>query len=106
MNTHKCQSICNVLSTDTEPLYPVSAKTCNSGFEYRTGQPSCYKTCANVYVDLHEDCYDNIVSGCFCPEGMYLDENHTCIMAHECKCKLQDRYYSHGDEAYMACNPW
>ena len=54
---------------------------------------------------MAEECYMTKVSGCACPENMYM-QNGTCVPAHECECYYEGRSFLHGDVTKMKCNKW
>ncbi|XP_041059041.1 mucin-6-like [Carcharodon carcharias] len=61
---------------------------------------ACNQTCkALMQYDFTCDDDDVPVSGCGCPEGMYLDENGICIDKTQCPCYISDNVIKHGHSA-------
>nr|XP_045582104.1 hemocytin-like isoform X3 [Procambarus clarkii] len=71
-------------------------KTCLGGLEYRTCVSGCVRTCENYeLLDTDPDACSLVpVEGCFCPEGMVLD-NGTCV--EESICEMCDKEHHVGD---------
>ncbi|XP_066594945.1 hemocytin-like [Prorops nasuta] len=57
---------------------------CTNGQTYQICGNSCTRSCADISFD--QDCREECVEGCNCPEGQTLDLNGECIPIGRCPC--------------------
>ncbi|CAI9167415.1 unnamed protein product [Rangifer tarandus platyrhynchus] len=71
-------------------------QTCPLNMRYRECGSPCVDTCSNP--EHSQLCEDHCVAGCFCPEGMVLDDiGHTgCIPVSGCSCMYSGATYAPG----------
>ncbi|XP_023578670.1 mucin-6 [Octodon degus] len=75
---------------------------CPASQEYQECGAACTRTCSNPW----HSCPSSCTFGCFCPEGMVLDDlslNHTCVPLSQCPCMLNGAVYSPGEVREAAC---
>ncbi|XP_013358360.1 PREDICTED: mucin-6 [Chinchilla lanigera] len=75
---------------------------CPASQEYQECGAACTRTCSNP----RHSCPSSCTFGCFCPEGMVLDDlstNHTCVPLSQCPCMLNGVVYSPGEVTAAAC---
>ncbi|KAL3832552.1 hypothetical protein ACJMK2_024186, partial [Sinanodonta woodiana] len=78
-------------------------KNCTDGRVYLDNMPSCPRTCSALHYVMPDECYTNIVSGCDCPAGTFLQDG-MCVTAQECKCYYNGQSYVDGQTTKMKCN--
>ncbi|KAF5928717.1 hypothetical protein HPG69_013811, partial [Diceros bicornis minor] len=72
---------------------------CPANQVYQECGEACLKTCSNP----QHSCSSFCTFGCFCPEGMVLDDvsknqtNHTCVPVTQCPCTLSGVAYAPGE---------
>ncbi|XP_004403881.1 PREDICTED: mucin-6 [Odobenus rosmarus divergens] len=79
-----------------------SVGPCPANQVYQECGEACIKTCSNP----QHTCSSFCTFGCFCPEGMVLDDiskNHTCIPVTQCPCMLNGVVYAPGEVVTAAC---
>ncbi|XP_048466531.1 mucin-2-like [Rhincodon typus] len=70
---------------------------CPETNEFLYGMKACNQTCRSlVEHDFTCDIEDVLVSGCGCPEGLYLDDFGDCVDRFSCPCKIGDTIIKHG----------
>ncbi|XP_053781446.1 mucin-6 isoform X3 [Desmodus rotundus] len=75
---------------------------CPANQVYQECGEACLKTCSNPQYSCASFC----TSGCFCPEGMVLDDiskNLTCVPIAQCPCTLSGVAYAPGEVTADAC---
>ncbi|XP_030892650.1 mucin-6 [Leptonychotes weddellii] len=79
-----------------------SVGPCPANQVYQECGEACIKTCSNP----QHTCSSFCTFGCFCPEGMVLDDvskNHTCVPITQCPCMLNGVVYAPGEVVTAAC---
>ncbi|XP_032270735.1 mucin-6 [Phoca vitulina] len=79
-----------------------SVGPCPANQVYQECGEACTKTCSNP----QHTCSSFCTFGCFCPEGMVLDDvskNHTCVPISQCPCMLNGVVYAPGEVVTAAC---
>uniref|UniRef100_A0A8C4LE87 VWFD domain-containing protein n=1 Tax=Equus asinus asinus TaxID=83772 RepID=A0A8C4LE87_EQUAS len=79
-----------------------SVGQCPANQVYQECGEACVKTCSNP----QHSCSSFCTFGCFCPEGMVLDDtskNYTCVPVTQCPCKLSGVAYAPGEVTIAAC---
>ncbi|XP_073745913.1 mucin-6 [Callorhinus ursinus] len=79
-----------------------SVGPCPANQVYQECGEACIKTCSNP----QHTCSSFCTFGCFCPEGMVLDDvskNHTCMPVTRCPCMLNGVVYAPGEVMTAAC---
>ncbi|XP_014651217.1 PREDICTED: mucin-6 [Ceratotherium simum simum] len=82
-----------------------SVGQCPANQVYQECGEACLKTCSNP----QHSCSSFCTFGCFCPEGMVLDDvsknqtNHTCVPVTQCPCTLSGVAYAPGEVTTAAC---
>ncbi|XP_047374628.1 mucin-6 isoform X2 [Sciurus carolinensis] len=79
-----------------------SVGQCPANQVYQECGTACIRTCSNP----QHSCASSCTSGCFCPEGMVLDDlsnNHTCVPVSQCPCMLNGVVYGSGKVTRAAC---
>ncbi|XP_027950071.1 mucin-6 [Eumetopias jubatus] len=79
-----------------------SVGPCPANQVYQECGEACIKTCSNP----QHTCSSFCTFGCFCPEGMVLDDvskNHTCMPVTQCPCMLNGVVYAPGEVVTAAC---
>ncbi|KAM8928861.1 mucin-5AC [Lycaon pictus] len=71
-------------------------QTCPLNLQYRECGSPCADTCSNP--EHSQLCEDHCMAGCFCPEGMVLDDigQTGCIPASQCACVYNGATYAPG----------
>ncbi|XP_034869659.1 mucin-5AC [Mirounga leonina] len=78
-------------------------QTCPLNMEYHECSSPCADTCSNL--EHSQLCEDHCVAGCFCPEGMVLDDlgQAGCIPATQCSCVYNGAVYAPGASYTTDC---
>lgn len=77
-------------------FYALFLGFCKSkGLEYS----SCGTTCGN-FLDDPRTCEP----GCFCPDGLALHENGTCVYPEDCQCVEGGKFYNSGEVSPSDCS--
>ncbi|XP_040111164.1 mucin-6 [Oryx dammah] len=79
-----------------------SVGQCPANQLYRECGETCVRTCSNP----RHGCSSFCTFGCFCPEGMVLDDiskNHSCVPEPQCPCMLSGAVYAPGEVTTAAC---
>ncbi|KAM9078712.1 mucin-6-like [Megaptera novaeangliae] len=79
-----------------------SVGQCPANQVYRECGETCVRTCSNP----QHSCSSFCTFGCFCPEGMVLDDiskNHSCVPVPQCPCMLSGVVYAPGEVTTAAC---
>ncbi|XP_055270837.1 mucin-6 [Moschus berezovskii] len=79
-----------------------SVGQCPANQVYRECGEACVQTCSNP----QHSCSSFCAFGCFCPEGMVLDDiskNHSCVPESQCPCMLSGVVYAPGEVTTAAC---
>ncbi|XP_060976915.1 mucin-6 [Dama dama] len=79
-----------------------SVGQCPANQVYRECGETCVQTCSNP----QHSCSSFCTFGCFCPEGMVLDDiskNHSCVSEPQCPCTLSGVVYAPGEVTTAAC---
>ncbi|XP_077915227.1 mucin-5AC [Halichoerus grypus] len=78
-------------------------QTCPLNMEYHECGSPCADTCSNP--EHSQLCEDHCVAGCFCPEGMVLDDlgQAGCIPATQCSCVYNGAVYAPGASYTADC---
>ncbi|KAI5278520.1 Mucin-5Ac [Manis pentadactyla] len=81
-------------------------QTCPGNMQHRECGSPCANTCSNP--GRAQLCEDHCVAGCFCPEGMVLDDiGHTgCIPVSRCSCVYSGDTYAPGAVYATDCTRW
>ncbi|XP_035885931.1 mucin-5AC [Phyllostomus discolor] len=71
-------------------------QTCPLNMQYRECGSPCADTCSNL--EHSQACEDHCVAGCFCPEGMVLDDigQTGCVPVSQCPCTHNGATYAPG----------
>nr|KAF6398484.1 hypothetical protein HJG59_010458 [Molossus molossus] len=71
-------------------------QTCPHNMQYRECGSPCADTCSNL--EHSQLCEDHCVAGCFCPEGMVLDDigQAGCVPVSQCPCVYNGATYAPG----------
>ncbi|XP_071073957.1 mucin-5AC [Dasypus novemcinctus] len=71
-------------------------QTCPLNMEYRECGSPCADTCSNL--EHSQLCEDHCVAGCFCPQGMVLDDvgRSGCVPVSQCPCTYNGASYAPG----------
>ncbi|XP_058925316.2 mucin-6 [Kogia breviceps] len=80
-----------------------SVGQCPANQVYRECGETCVRTCSNP----QHGCSSSCTFGCFCPEGMVLDDiskNHSCVPVPQCPCMLSGVVYAPGEVTTAACH--
>ncbi|XP_012888807.1 PREDICTED: mucin-6 [Dipodomys ordii] len=75
---------------------------CPANQIYQECGTPCIGTCSNP----QHSCSSTCTSGCFCPDGMVLNDlttNHTCVPISQCPCMLGGALYQPGQATRAAC---
>ncbi|KAM4845225.1 mucin-6, partial [Thomomys bottae] len=75
---------------------------CPANQIYQECGTPCIRTCSNP----QHSCSSACTFGCFCPEGMVLNDlttNHTCVPISQCPCTRHGELYRPGQVARAAC---
>ena len=82
-------------------------KSCPGGQVYKDCGSACPRTCPAINYGMDEDCPDTCVSGCQCPDNLYLDiGGDKCVPVEECSCVVNRKIYRPGDMIMKDCNKW
>ncbi|KAL3832528.1 hypothetical protein ACJMK2_024162 [Sinanodonta woodiana] len=76
---------------------------CPSGTVYQEHMSSCPFTCSNLYTIQQGHCVQQLISGCNCPNGYYI-QNGVCMKPEECLCFKNKTPYKNGDIVKDQCN--
>ncbi|XP_073665560.1 mucin-6 [Tursiops truncatus] len=79
-----------------------SVGQCPANQVYRECGETCVQTCSNP----RRSCSGFCTFGCFCPEGMVLDDiskNHSCVPVPQCPCMLSGVVFAPGEVTTAAC---
>ncbi|XP_073745916.1 mucin-5AC [Callorhinus ursinus] len=78
-------------------------QTCPLSMEYHECGSPCADTCSNL--EHSQLCEDHCMAGCFCPEGMVLDDlgQAGCIPATQCSCVYNGAVYAPGASYATDC---
>ncbi|XP_045870563.1 mucin-6 [Meles meles] len=79
-----------------------SVGPCPANQVYQECGAACARTCSNP----QHTCSSFCTFGCFCPEGMVLDDvskNHTCVPLAQCPCVLHGMAHAPGEVVTDAC---
>uniref|UniRef100_A0A8C6CJ48 VWFD domain-containing protein n=1 Tax=Monodon monoceros TaxID=40151 RepID=A0A8C6CJ48_MONMO len=79
-----------------------SVGQCPANQVYRECGETCLQTCSNP----RHSCSSFCTFGCFCPEGMVLDDiskNHSCVPVPQCPCMLSGVVFAPGEVTTAAC---
>ncbi|XP_030620205.1 mucin-6 [Delphinapterus leucas] len=79
-----------------------SVGQCPANQVYRECGKTCVQTCSNP----RHSCSSFCTFGCFCPEGMVLDDiskNHSCVPVPQCPCMLSGVVFAPGEVTTAAC---
>uniref|UniRef100_A0A087X468 VWFD domain-containing protein n=1 Tax=Poecilia formosa TaxID=48698 RepID=A0A087X468_POEFO len=93
-------------------------KSCPSSQIFTYNHRRCQLTCSSLSSD-QRSCTSNFlpVVGCFCPDGLYLNEKDTCVPKEECSCFHKGEYIEAGkslnidtehcvcDDGKLHCHP-
>jgi hypothetical protein len=84
------------------------AMQCDEGQVYKACGSACAATCEAMSNSATQSymCESKCVEGCFCPDGMVLDEDNKCIAASDCKCFHEKRQYPVGSFLKKQCQDW
>ncbi|XP_053514219.1 mucin-5AC [Artibeus jamaicensis] len=79
-------------------------ETCPLDMQYRECGSPCTDTCSNL--EHSQACEDHCVAGCFCPEGMVLDDigQKGCVPASQCPCVHNGATYATGASYSTECS--
>ncbi|XP_053305740.1 mucin-5B-like [Spea bombifrons] len=85
----------------TKDLCP---KMCSSNMEYKECGSPCSDSCSDPERVL--TCDEYCMAGCFCPEGLILDDisNYECIPIEKCSCTYNGNIYSPGASYSTSCS--
>ncbi|XP_062054496.1 mucin-5AC [Lepus europaeus] len=77
--------------------------TCPHDMEYHECRSPCADTCSNP--ERSQLCEDHCVAGCFCPEGMVLDDigQAGCVPVTQCACTYNGTTYASGAKYSTDC---
>ena len=69
---------------------------------------SCGSMCQKKCFDNDKECNsDECVEGCFCPNGLVLNESGRCIKQEQCSCKENGMIYLNGQVFEKeGCQKW
>uniref|UniRef100_A0A0G2K1Y4 Mucin 5AC, oligomeric mucus/gel-forming n=2 Tax=Rattus norvegicus TaxID=10116 RepID=A0A0G2K1Y4_RAT len=78
-------------------------QTCLLNMEYQECGSPCVDTCSNPQHS--QVCEDHCVAGCFCPEGMVLDDSNQtgCVPVSQCACLYNGTLYAPGTSYSTDC---
>ncbi|CAL8403839.1 unnamed protein product [Boreogadus saida] len=78
-------------------------KTCPFNMEYHECGSPCANTCSNP--DASQTCDSHCTDGCFCPEGMVVDDvtNQGCVPLKSCPCSYNGKTYMPGESYPSNC---
>ncbi|KAK7930492.1 hypothetical protein WMY93_006887 [Mugilogobius chulae] len=78
-------------------------KTCPLKMEYRECSSPVMDTCSNPDASSTND--EHCMDGCFCPEGMVLDDltGKGCIPPNQCSCSYNGHHYAPGESYSTKC---
>lgn len=72
------------------------ALSCPEGQIYQQCGSPCNQTCRSLsYPDAH--CNDLCMEGCYCPVGLYLDQQGDCVSKSECSCYYDGEIFQPDD---------
>ncbi|KAM9221912.1 mucin-5AC [Dugong dugon] len=85
----------------TSDLCP--AQACPFNMEHHECGLPCPNTCSNL--EHAQLCEDHCISGCFCPQGMVLDDitQNGCVAVDHCSCMYNGLSYAPGDVYSTDC---
>ncbi|XP_077978948.1 SCO-spondin-like [Glandiceps talaboti] len=81
----------------------LTEKSCTGNQIYKECGSACPRTCATVNYDAEKYCVKDCVSGCQCPEGLFL-EGGECIDASACPCIHNRQKYNPGETIKTSCD--
>nr|XP_026689876.1 mucin-2-like [Ciona intestinalis] len=67
-------------------------RECPGGQVYRECSSTCHSTCRSL-SDQSVRCGESCVQGCNCPDGLYLNQEGTCVKQQQCECYHNGRTY-------------
>ncbi|XP_073920820.1 mucin-5AC [Castor canadensis] len=78
-------------------------QNCTLNMKHRECGSPCVDTCSNP--QRSQVCEDHCVAGCFCPEGMVLDDigQTGCVPVSKCSCLYNGMYYAPGANYSTDC---
>ncbi|XP_068115978.1 mucin-2-like [Hyperolius riggenbachi] len=81
---------------DFRGSFPDCGLSCQHSMVYGTCVTPCDQTCQSLSAG--EDCTEECIEGCACPEGMYLNtELEMCVERSQCPCYVQGIDYQPGE---------
>ncbi|XP_032405476.1 mucin-2-like [Xiphophorus hellerii] len=82
-------------------------KSCPSTQIFTYNHRRCQLTCSSLSSD-QQSCTSHFlpVVGCFCPDGLYLNEKDTCVPKEECSCSYNEDYIEAGTSVNIKSEHW
>ncbi|XP_014915776.1 mucin-2-like [Poecilia latipinna] len=82
-------------------------KSCPSTQIFTYNHRRCQLTCSSLSTD-QRSCTSHFlpVVGCFCPDGLYLNEKDTCVPKEECSCSHNEDYIEAGKSVNFKSEHW
>jgi hypothetical protein len=74
---------------------------CDNNKVYMACGPICPETCSGK--DFFGCELSGCVEGCFCPDGLLMDETGTCVPISSCTCTYDNKYYPSGSTIVEGC---
>ncbi|KAL1247267.1 hypothetical protein QQF64_022643 [Cirrhinus molitorella] len=83
---------------DSDPC----ASECSENMKYSYGLTTCGRTCRSL-SEQNNTCPGSFtpVDGCICSKGTYLNEEGSCVSAHQCPCYKDDRVIEPSGTSYI-----
>ena len=108
-----CECLCTALASFAEKCNSIGVPVrwrrpdrcpmqCEYNKVYMACGPICPQTCSNK-DDFRCD-LSGCVEGCFCPDGLLMDETGNCVSLSACTCAYEDKYYPSGSSIVRGCD--
>lgn len=94
----KCNSLGVPVKWRRPDLCPMQ---CDNNKVYMACGPICPETCSGQ--DYFGCELSGCVEGCFCPDGLLMDETGTCVPISSCTCTYDNKYYPSGSTIVRGC---
>ncbi|CAF1096107.1 unnamed protein product [Rotaria sordida] len=107
-----CECLCTSLASFAEKCNSIGVPVkwrrpnrcpmqCDNNKVYMACGPICPETCSGK--DYFGCELSGCVEGCFCPNGLLMDETGTCVPISSCTCAYDNKYYPSGSTIVRGC---
>ena len=107
-----CECLCTALASFAEKCNTIGVPVkwrrpdrcpmqCDNNKVYMACGPLCPETCSGK--DYFGCELSGCVEGCFCPNGLFMDETGTCVPVSSCTCAYDNKYYPSGSTIVRGC---